>query len=277
MKIHCGYEISYRCPAVTPMVLLLRVRPEREGDLLTPDLMRVEPEIPLRTFRDGFGNIATRLLAPEGELHLHADFTIADHGRPDEETRDLPLHAVDDLPNETLAYLLGSRYCEVEPLSELAWAKFGATPADGRRVQAIVDYAHARIRFGYEHASPERTAFGAHEDRRGVCRDYAHLAIALCRCMNIPARYVCGYLGDIRVPAAPEAMDFAAWFEAYLAGAWRTFDARHNQPRIGRVPIAIGRDAADAAIATTFGRVDLLRFKVITEELTDLEADTLAR
>jgi transglutaminase-like putative cysteine protease len=176
-------------------------------------------------------------------------------------------HPVQELPDEVLVYLLGSRYCDTDRLSDTAWSLFGGTPPGWARVQAICDYVHDRITFGYEHADPTRTAFGGHTDRLGVCRDFAHLAITLCRCMNIPARYCTGYLGDIGVPPMASPMDFSAWFEAYLGGHWHTFDARHNAPRVGRILMARGRDATDVAIATTFGPCALAGFRVVTEEV----------
>jgi transglutaminase-like putative cysteine protease len=217
-------------------------------------------------YHDGFGNLCTRFTLPAGRSVLSADFVVRDSGEPDPVVADAVQHAVEDLPDEAIVFLLASRYCETEHLSNLAWSLFGDAPAGWARVQAIVAYAHQRIQFGYEHARPTKTAFEAHEERLGVCRDFAHLAITLCRCMNIPARYCTGYLPDIGVPKSGE-MDFSAWFEAYLGGAWRTFDARHNKPRIGRILMARGRDATDTAITTSFGPNLLAGFKVIGEEL----------
>jgi transglutaminase-like putative cysteine protease len=267
MRIRCGYEIAYDCPTPTPMMLMLNVRPEREPDLASPQVMVNDRGAPMRTYIDGFGNVCTRVLAPEGHIVFSADFLIDDSGEPDPIMLDQPQHKVEDLPDETLVYLLGSRYCDTDRLSDLAWAEFGGTPEGGRRVQAIVEYAHNRVEFGYHHASSARTAYGAHEDQRGVCRDFAHLATTLCRCMNIPARYVTGYLGDIGIPPSDSPMDFSAWFQVFLGGEWRTFDARHNKPRIGRILMGHGRDATDVAITTTFGPAALVGFKVITEEV----------
>jgi len=267
MRIRAGYEITYDCPAPTPMLLMLNVRPEREPDLESPDFLASEPAVPVRRYRDSFGNTCARILAPAGRIVLRSDFVIADSGLPDPVDLDAPQHRVEDLPDEVIVYLLGSRYCDMEPLSDLAWQLFGDTPPGWARVQAVVDYAHERISFGYEHARPTRTAREAHEERRGVCRDYAHLAVTLCRCLNIPARYCTGYLGDIGMPPNDAPMDFSAWFEVYLGGRWRTFDARHNRPRIGRILMAVGRDATDVAISTNFGPATLAGFRVITEEL----------
>jgi transglutaminase-like putative cysteine protease len=210
-------------------------------------------------------------VAPTGRTRLSADGIVNGTGEPDVVASDARQHAVDELPDEALLFLLGSRYCETDRLSEIAWSLFEKTPLGWGRVQAICDYVHQHIAFGYEHARASRTAWEAFCDRTGVCRDYAHLAVALCRCMNIPARYCTGYLGDIGVPASDAPMDFSAWFEAYLGGEWYTFDARNNIPRIGRVLIARGRDAADVAISTTFGPNTLSSFTVWTEEVAAVE------
>jgi len=267
MRIRAGYRITYETPAPTPMLLMLNVRHERFADLETPDILRVSPEVPITAYRDAYGNLCSRVVAPVGRTTFHADFVIRDTGAPDPVVEQAAQHPVESLPDAVIEYLLPSRYCEMEHLNDLAWRLFGETPLGWARVQAIVDYAHSQITFGYEHARATRTAFEAHQERCGVCRDYAHLAITLCRCMNIPARYCTGYLGDIGVPANPAPMDFSAWFEVYLGGAWRTFDARHNRPRIGRIPMAVGRDATDVAITTNFGPALLVEFQVITEEL----------
>jgi transglutaminase-like putative cysteine protease len=266
MRIRAGYEITYECPQPTPMLLLLNVHASRHQDLETVDVVRTDPPLPVAQYHDSFGNLCSRVVLPAGRTVLSADFVIRDTGEPDPVTPDAIQHAVEDLPDDVIVFLLASRYCETEHLSDLAWRLFGDVPPGWSRAQAIVKYAHERITFGYEHARPTKTAFEAHEERQGVCRDYAHLAITLCRCMNIPARYCTGYLGDIGVPVVGE-MDFSAWFEAYLGGRWRVLDARHNKPRIGRILMARGRDATDAAIVTSFGPNTLAGFKVIAEEL----------
>jgi transglutaminase-like putative cysteine protease len=268
MRIRAGYEITYECPAPTPMLLMLNVRPERLSDLESPDFIRTQPHVPLRQYRDQFGNLCSRILAPPGRLTLSADFVVRDSGRPDEIFPDAEQSPIDRLPDDVIVFLLGSRYCETQELNDLAWKLFGDVPAGWARAQAIVAYAHERITFGYEHARANKTAIDAHEERLGVCRDYAHLAITLCRCMNIPARYCTGYLGDIGIPAEG-VMDFSAWMEVYLGGRWRTMDARHNKPRIGRIMMAYGRDATDVAIVTNFGPATLADFKVITDELPE--------
>jgi transglutaminase-like putative cysteine protease len=266
MRIHTGFEIAYDCPTPVPMLLTLTVHPSRRCDLETPEWLRTEPAVDVRQYIDGFGNICSRVLAPAGRFVLSSDFIVRDSGAPDDYVPDAIQIAVHDLPDEVLIYLLGSRYCETDRLSELAWSLFGATPLGWPRVQAIVDYVHDHIGFDYDHARPTKGAYEAHSERMGVCRDYAHLAIAFCRCMNIPARYCTGYLGDIGVPVIG-VMDFSAWFEVYLGGRWYTFDARNNRRRVGRVLIARGRDATDVAIANTFGAAILAGFKVVSEEL----------
>ena len=267
MLIQAGYDIAFRFKAPTPLLLTVHLRPELQSRLQVPENLRLDPLVPFRTYRDSFGNVCTRMVAPPGDLKLSNRFIIRDSGV--QET--LPWGArqaeVNDLPDEVLLYLMGSRYCDTDRLATEAWKLFGTTRPGWTRVQAIMNYVHDRIRFGYEHARADRTASQAHEERLGVCRDFAHLAITLCRCMNIPARYCTGYLGDIGVPRDPAPMDFSAWFEAYLDGAWHTLDARHNVPRIGRLLMARGRDATDAAISTAFGVAELVRFEVITDEV----------
>jgi transglutaminase-like putative cysteine protease len=273
LKIRAGYDIAFSCVQEVPMVLMLSVHPSRQCDLLTHHVIRFSPEVNARDYRDVFGNICTRLVAPPGLIEIHNEFVIADGGLPDEIASDAAQWHLDALPDDALIYLLGSRYCDTEKLSERAWAMFGNINGGWQRVQAICNYVHDRIQFGYHHARNDRTASEGHEERIGVCRDFAHLAVTLCRCMNIPARYCTGYLGDIGVPRDPAPMDFSAWFEVFLGGKWYTFDARHNHPRIGRIVIARGRDAADVAISTTFGTAQLARFTVMTEEVAEATAD----
>ena len=269
MRIRAGFEISYFAEFETPMTLLLSVHPSRRGDLLTPDILTTAPGVPVSQHLDLFGNLATRLVAPPGPITVSSDFLIADSGLPEPHDLSARQHPVDQLPDEALPFLLASRYCETDRMGELAWALFGKTEPGWARLQAILDYAHDRIEFGYPHARNTRSAFEGHEERVGVCRDYAHLTVTLCRCMNIPARYVTGYLGDIGVPQSDAPMDFSAWVEVYLGGRWHTVDARHNTRRIGRIVIARGRDATDVAISTAFGAPRLTGFKVITEQVAE--------
>lgn len=268
LQIRVGFEMEYRCPAPTPMLLALSIHYTRAGDLIIPDLLQTEPPVPVDTYRDAFGNWCSRIVAPQGRLVLRTDALVHDTGLPDVVVPTVQQVPVEQLPEAVLVYLMGSRYCETDQLSDLAWLKFGSGPTGWARVQAICDFVHQHIEFGYHHARRTRTALEAYREGQGVCRDYAHLAIALCRCMNIPARYCTGYLGDIRCQAAPGPMDFAAWFEAYLGGYWYTFDARNNTPRIGRVLMARGRDACDVALVNTFGPNTLQRFTVLAEEVT---------
>ncbi|TPE59491.1 transglutaminase family protein [Sandaracinobacter neustonicus] len=267
MLIHAGFHIEIDCPADTPLVLMLNVHPDRRGALHTPDQIRATPGVRMRSYRDSFGNICRRLVAPAGRLLLQSDFLIRDSGAPDHVRPHGRQQAVADLPDDVLQFLLPSRYCETEALMPFAWAQFGDVPEGWVRAQAVVDFVHGHIEFGYPHAWAQRTALGAFNDRRGVCRDFAHLAVALCRCLNIPARYVNGYLGDIGVPPVDAPMDFSAWFQVWLDGEWHDFDARHNRPRIGRILIAAGRDAADVAMLTAFGQHSLARFEVTTVEV----------
>jgi transglutaminase-like putative cysteine protease len=269
MRIRLGYELLYECPQPTPMVLVLNIHFSRVSDLLIPDHIVTRPATAISAYRDGFGNWCSRIVAPPGEIRISTDALISDSGQPDPVDPDAPQHAVEDLPAETLVYLLGSRYCETDRLSETAWALFGQTAFGWRRVQAICDFVHRHIVFGYQHARATKTALDAFNERTGVCRDYTHLAVTFCRCMNIPARYCTGYLGDIGVAASPDPMDFSAWFNAYLGGRWHTFDPRNNRPRIGRVLIAQGRDAADVPISNAFGPSVVKRFKVWADEVKE--------
>ena len=269
MEIRAGYDIVFQCFQVTPMTLMLSIDPARRGDLLSEHRIQFSPNIPSHDYVDMFGNTCTRIGAPAGLIEMRNDFLISDSGLPDEVAPDARQLEVGDLPDDVLVYLLGSRYCDTQKLSTLAWSLFGGVTPGWQRVQAICDYVHDRITFGYEHARSDRTASEGHEERVGVCRDFAHLAVTLCRCMNFPARYCTGYLGDIGVPVDLAPMDFSAWFEVYLDGRWLTFDARHNHPRIGRIVVARGRDAADVAISTSFGAACLASFAVITEEVSE--------
>src|ERR1700676_2225392 len=217
-------------------------------------------------YRDGFGHGCTRVVAPPGRFCITADGLIGDSGLAEPACPHAFEHTVESLPDETLVYLLPSRYCETELVAPTAWAMFGNMMPGWSRVQAVVDYVHHHIAFDYQSARPAKTAWETFDERTGVCRDYAHLALTLCRCLNIPARYCTGYLGDIGVPVVG-VMDFSGWFEAYIGGGWHVFDPRNNQRRIGRVLIARGRDAADVPISMTFGPNTLASFKVWTDEV----------
>lgn len=268
MLIRYGYEIAVTCAQPTPLICMMSVQADRLQDLLTPEAATTTPFVPLSTYHDGYGNLCRRLVAPAGDLTLWGDATIRDSGRHDPVVPDAAESPVEALPDAVLVFLLGSRYCETDRLTETAWSLFGHHPPGWSRVQAICDFVHGHIRFDYQQASATRSAFEAYNERVGVCRDFAHLAVALCRCMNIPARYVNGHLGDIGVPVV-DPMDFSAWIEVYLGGAWRTFDPRNNKPRIGRIVVARGRDAADVPMIMSFGPHLLKSFRVWTYEVPD--------
>lgn len=267
MQIKLGYELIYVCPKPTPMILMLSVHETRAADLLGPDTIRTEPAMEIRHYEDSFGNNCSRVIVPAGESRIYGEVLINDNGLADRVVPDAKQHLVQDLPEKTLVYLMGSRYCETDKLSEAAWRHFESAPTGWARVQAICDFVHKHIKFGYEHARSTKTAFEAYQEGVGVCRDYAHLAITFCRCMNIPARYCTGYLTDIGIPPPHGTMDFAGWFEAYLGDRWYTFDARNNMPRIGRILMARGRDAADVPISNAFGFNTLKRFTVVADEV----------
>ena len=273
MRIRLGYDIRFDVPAPVTMVVMLHVHPSREPDLLEPDELRVDPAVLQDTYLDSFGNRCSRFHAPAGEVRLQGRTSIRDSGCLDLQAPGTPEIPVHELPSDTLRYLISSRYCEVDRLSAIAGDLFDEVKPGWTRVQAICDWVHEKITFGYSHARSTKTALDVYTERWGVCRDYQHLAITFCRALNIPARYATGYLGDIGVPAAPYPMDFSAWFEAYLGDRWWPFDARHNQPRIGRVLMAVGRDAADVAITTSFGLAHLKHFHVVTDEVEE-SADT---
>lgn len=267
MKIRAGFHIGYECGQPTPMLMVLNIHPSRRVDLLTDQILTFDRQIEAWYYTDVFGNACSRIVAPPGLTTISTEFEIYDNGQPDIVPEGAFQHAINDLPNEVLVFLLGSRYCDTDRLADFAWGRFSSTPLGWQRVRAICDFVHNHISFNYLKADPLRTAYGGFTDRTGVCRDFAHLAITLCRCMNIPARYCTGYLGDIGVPVDPNPMDFSAWFQVYLGGHWHTADARHNTPRIGRILMATGRDATDVALSTAFGPAKLSRFEVITQEV----------
>jgi transglutaminase-like putative cysteine protease len=267
MLIRLGYDIRFDVGQPVPIVTLLSVHPSRRHDLKGPDRVVSDPDVPQVAYTDSFGNICTRLLAPSGTLRLTNSTVVEDSGLPDPVNhfaREVP---VEELPTETLRFLMASRFCEVDLLSPLAVELFGSVPRGWYRVAAICEWVHSKVTFSYPHARPTRTALDVFTERIGVCRDFQHLAITFCRCLNIPARYATGYLGDIGVPISDTAMDFSAWFEVFLEDRWWTFDARHNAQRIGRVLIATGLDATDVAITTSFGNARLSHFEIVTDEI----------
>jgi transglutaminase-like putative cysteine protease len=275
MRLRLGYELLYDFPQPTPVLSVLNVHYSRVSDLETPDHIRLEPAVPLTSYRDGFGNWCGRFVAPAGVVRISADTVIRDSGLPDPVVPGATQVPVEELPEAALVFLLASRFCDSDRMLDLAWSHFGTTEPGWSRVQTVCDFVHNHIAFGYEHARPTRSASEAYEERRGVCRDYAHLAVAFCRALNIPARYCTGYLGDVGQPPPYPPGEFAAWFEAYLGGAWHVFDPRNNTPRQSRVLMARGRDAADVALTTTFGPGTLTGFKVWTDEVADTPARPL--
>jgi transglutaminase-like putative cysteine protease len=268
MRIRLGCELTYDLPAPTPMIVMLNVHYSRAADLESPDHLMTQPSVPVASYRDSYGNWCSRLVAPAGRFVIGTDAVIRDNGSPDPQHREAGEHAVEDLPSDALLYLLPSRYCETDRMLDEAWRLFGHIPKGWGRVQAICDFVNGHIQFGYAHSRPTRTALEAYAEGRGVCRDFAHLAVTFCRALNIPARYCTGYVSDIGLPPPYEPMDFAAWMEVWLGGRWHTFDPRNNAPRIGRVLIAQGRDAADVPLTHTFGPNVLAGFRVWTDEIT---------
>jgi transglutaminase-like putative cysteine protease len=276
MLIRLGYDIQFDLPAPAAMVTLLHVHPSRDKDLIEPDTLHIEPQVDATEYIDAHGNRCTRFVAPQGPLRLHNSTLIRDTGLLDQiniYAREVPVGSV---PTEFLCYLLNSRYCEVDRFSNIAYELFGHVSPGWSRVQAICTWVHSKVTFSYPHARPTKSALDVYTERIGVCRDFQHLAITFCRAMNIPARYATGYLGDIGVPVTGP-MDFSAWFEVFLEDRWWTFDARHNTSRIGRVLMAVGRDASDVAITTSFGQADLRHFTVITDEVNENAIDAPAR
>ena len=274
MLIRFGFEIEIQCQDPVPMLLALSAHTELEGRLIGFDFVRAPEETNASTYIDRFGNWFTRLLAPPGSTTLWSDCVVELDGSPDPQSPFAEQHPIADLPNDVLTFLLASRYCDSDNLVNEAWALFGQSPEGWPRVEAITQFVHDHVTFGYQFGRPNKTASEVFREKSGVCRDFAHLSIALCRAMNIPARYASGYLGDIGVPYSG-AGDFCAWFEVYLGGRWHTFDARYNTPRIGRVLMVRGADAADVAMITSFGTHQLKFFKVWTNLLEDGLDDTV--
>jgi len=269
MRILVGCEMTYEFSQPTPLIAVLNVHPSRVSDLERPDYLLTEPAVPVQGYRDGFGNWCNRLTAPAGRFTLRTNTVVRDAGNWDPVTPNARETPIDQLPSDALEFLLGSRYCETDKLSNTAWNLFQNTPPGWARVQAICDFVHNHITFGYQFSRPTRTAAEAFEERQGVCRDYAHLALTFCRCMNIPARYCTGYVSDIGLPPPYATQDFAAWIEVFLDGAWHMFDPRNHSPRKGRILIARGRDATDVPLTLTFGISTLVNITVTTEEAPD--------
>jgi transglutaminase-like putative cysteine protease len=271
MLVRIGFDLQYDVPAETAMLLMLHVHPHRASALTKPPRLIIEPAVTEETFIDAFGNRASRIVAPAGKIRFTYDNIASDSGQPEPTIEGARLHPIEELPTDAIQFLMSSRYCEVDKLSQMAWDLFGKTPATWERVRAVMDWVHGHMQFGYEFASSTKTALDVCNEKKGVCRDFQHLAITILRALNIPARYATGYLGDIGVPPNPTPMDFSAWFEVYLGNRWYTLDARHNQPRIARVLMARGRDATDVALTTSFGPTTLEKFLVWTDEIKRVE------
>lgn len=267
MLIRIGFDIGFEIPAPTPILLMLYVHPSREKDLQEPEQLKFDPPIPVDNFYDGFGNKVARIVAPAGKLRITHDTVIRDSGKPDELGIDAVQHPIEQLPHDVLPFLMASRYCEVDRLTDIAWDLFGQTPLGWPRVQAVLDWVQNHVTFGYQYARSTKTALDVYYEARGVCRDFMHLSVTLLRALNVPARYVTGYLGDICIPPVDLPMDFSAWFQVYLGGRWWDVDARHNEPRVGRILMATGRDATDVALTTSFGPTRLTSFNVISDEI----------
>jgi transglutaminase-like putative cysteine protease len=266
MNLRVGFELVFACTQRTPMLLMLNTHSSHVNDVIVPDRLRIDRALPLTQYHDSFGNLCSRIVTPpDGYLTVSTEALLRVSEHPEVPGPDNYQSQVEYLPDDCMQFLLGSRYCETDLLSNMAWAMFSGTPLGRPRVQAICNYVHRHIHFDYQQARPTRTAFEAYRERVGVCRDYAHLAVALCRAMNIPARYCSGYISDVGLPPPYAPMDFCAWFEAYIGGRWQTFDPRNNAPRTGRVLMARGRDATDVALSNAFGPAPLTRFAVICE------------
>jgi transglutaminase-like putative cysteine protease len=267
MEIKVGFELTYAAAQPTPMVIMLNIHPSRQADIIGKETVVAEPDVPIRFYHDSFGNICGRLVAPAGGVTLKGRALVRDTGLPDEVMPAAQQLPIEQLPNELMLYLMPSRYCETDKLTDIAWSLFAKTEPGWKRVAAITEFVHEHVTFGYEHAHYMKSAHDVYEQKTGVCRDFAHLALAFCRCMGIPARYCTGYMGDIGIPPDPAPMDFSGWFQVWLSGKWFTFDARHNVPRRGRILMGTGRDAADVALSTSFGRMELKKFLVVSDEV----------
>jgi transglutaminase-like putative cysteine protease len=269
MLIRVGYDIVFEHPVPTPTIAMLYLHPSCRSAIRRDEYLLIDPAVQIKVYVDGFGNRCGRFTSPAGLVRLWNDAVIEADGEPDRQDPTAEQRQIHELPDDVLEFLIASRYCEVDKMVTLAWQLFGTTIPGWSRVQRVCDFVHRHLKFDYLQARNTRTAYEAYRERVGVCRDFTHLAVTLCRCLNIPARYCAGYLGDIGVPAVPDPMDFSAWFEVYLGDRWHTFDARHNVPRIGRVLMARGRDAADIALLTSFGSSRLERFEVWCKEVTE--------
>lgn len=268
MLIRAGYEFGFDAPLPVTMILKLYLHSSLLPNIKESENLRVEPQTIGEEFVDKFGNRACRLILPAGPIRISNQAVIENDWQPDIVNYHAQQIPLEELPTSVLPYLMSSRYCEVDLLSEIAWELFGETPPGWARVQAICDWVNSNVRFGYEYARVTKTAYDVYQERTGVCRDFNHLALTFCRCLHIPARYASGYLSDMGIPPQPLAMDFSAWFEVYLDHQWYTVDARHNTPRCGRLLMTRGLDAVDTALTTSFGQVNLTKFQVWTKDVS---------
>lgn len=277
MLIRSEFDIQFQHAHPTPTVALLHLHPSLEPRVRSGNVLAIEhlqetgtaapsEVVPSTEYRDSFGNRCTRFVAPPGPIRLTYSSLVEIEAVPDPISTEAQQASVDQLPDEVLRFLLPSRYCEVDRFVPVAQDLFGWMTPGWTRAVAIRDWVHSKVRFDYQAARPTKTAMDVFTERVGVCRDFQHLAITLSRCQNIPARYVTGYLGDIRSPYSGPG-DFSAWYEVFLNGRWWTMDARHNEPRMGRILMATGGDAADVAITTSFGNASLKHFKVESNEV----------
>ena len=266
MRIRVGCEFHFDAALPVPAVALVRVRRD-SGVTVERETWDVQPDASFSDLVDIYGNYARRIVIGAGKASLRYDAEVTASAAPDAVSPAATQYQVEDLPGEILIYTLASRYCLSDTLSDAAVELFGSTPHGWERVQAVCNWVHANVRFDYAASRPDTTSVDVFQARVGVCRDFAHLAISFCRALNIPARYVFGYLPDISVTPPPDPMDFCAWMEVYLGGRWWTFDPRNNARRIGRVVIARGRDATDVAMVTSYGKLVLDEMTVWADEI----------
>ena len=267
MRVRVGCDLLYESPYPTPMMILVRPR-DWHGHRLLEEHRTISSEVPVHQYFDSFGNHVWRLVAPVGQLQLRYDAVAEVPPTPDPKHPGMLKTPVEDLPDEVLMYTLPSRHCQSDLFINDAWQMFGDITTGWEQVQAVCDWLHSNITYG-RGSNASTSGYEAYQERRGVCRDFAHLGVSFCRALNIPARYVCSYLPDINVEPDPTPMDFHAWFQVYLDGDWRTFDARHNRERTGRVMIAYGRDAVDVALSTSYGSAQLVGIKVWADEVDE--------
>jgi transglutaminase-like putative cysteine protease len=275
MLVKTEYDIQFDLPMPTPMVAMLHLHPSLKSQVKAGNELKVEyidremtTEVAASEYRDVFGNYCTRFVAPVGSIRLSGTSVVELEETADAINAYAQQVPVEELPDEVLQFLLPSRYCQVDQFGPIAQDLFGWMTPGWTKASAIRDWVHEKVMFNYKSARFTKSAMDVFTERVGVCRDYQHLAITLSRCQNIPARYVTGYLGDIRAPFSG-AGDFSAWYEVFLDGRWMTMDARHNEPRMGRVLMATGRDAADVAITTSFGNAVLTNFYVDSYEVRE--------